>query len=67
MASFVENGRRIQATRTKADFCNFARKTKARFTKLIENEIASLGVSKHNAGFLLTFQSLETMKQNLDL
>ena len=66
MAAFVKNGRPVQATSRKADFCNFARKTKAGFTSLIENEIASLGVSKHNAGFLLSFQSLETMKQYFD-
>ena len=45
MASFVENGRPVQATRAKVDFGNFEWKTKARFTNLIENEIASLGVS----------------------
>ena len=48
----------------------FARKTKARFTNLIENKIVppcpppspSWGASKHNSVFLLSFQSSETLK-----
>ena len=36
-------------------------------TKCLNTFVAncSLGVSKHNVGFLLSFQSLETMKHNL--
>ena len=52
----------------------FARKTKARFTNLIENEIVppcpppslSWEASKLNSVFLLSFQSSEPLKQYLD-
>lgn len=67
VASFVENGRLVQATRTKADrLLEFARQTKARLTNLIETRQLAWGVSKHHLGVLLSFQSSETLKQYLD-
>ena len=42
MALLVENGRPVQATRTKGDFCSSHEKQNTGFTNLIENEIGNL-------------------------
>ena len=62
----------LMATRTKADFCNSYKKnqkqkqTKARFSTLIENQMASLRSIKTQFGLLVSFQSSETMTHYLD-